>query len=158
MDLSPNVSEAITTAATQAGLDPALMLRIATIVSGGNPNAKKGSYQGLCQLSDDEFKKYGGGDIYNTVDNANAAARKIAAESNRFQAQYGRTPTPTDIYLIHNQGPAGYAAHLANPDSPAWQNMAGTGEGKKKGDDWAHETIAGNYYGPGDPSKLTSGQ
>src|SRR5881392_50367 len=131
MALSPEVSDAITTAATQAGVDPTTMLRIATIESGGNPNARTGSYQGLFQLSGDEFRKYGGGDINNTADNANAAARKIAAESSQFQAQYGRAPTPTDIYMIHQQGAAGYGAHLANPDAPAWQNMAGTGEGKQ---------------------------
>jgi hypothetical protein len=149
MALSPEVVDAINAAAAANGLDPQMLFRFAKIESDYDPSNRTGSYHGLFQLSGDEFKKYGGGNIYDPVDNANAAARKLAAESAQFQAQYGRAPTATDFYLIHNQGAGGYAAHMANPDAPAWQNMAGTKEGREKGPGWARQAIWDNI--PDDP-------
>src|SRR5882672_3696235 len=50
---------------SSAGIDQNMLNRIVKIESGGNPRATTGSYKGLLQLSDPEFKKYGGtGDIY----------------------------------------------------------------------------------------------
>jgi hypothetical protein len=49
--------------------------------------------------------------------------------------------------LIHQQGEAGYDAHLKNPDAPAWQNMYSTGEGKQKGAAWAKLAIIKNMPG-----------
>lgn len=140
----PVLNRTIDAAASMAGVDPSLMRRIAKIESSGNPGAVMGSNKGLFQMSDAEFAKYGGGNILNPVDNANAAARKTAAEIAQFRASYGREPTPTEIYLQHQQGVAGLAAHMAQPTAPAWQNMASTGEGKKKGEGWAKQAIWGN--------------
>jgi hypothetical protein len=134
----------IDSAAAAWGVDPQLMRRIAHIESSGNPFARTGSYKGLFQLSDDEFNKYGGGDIFSAADNSNAAARKLAAESSAFRQQYGRDPTATDIYLTHQQGQGGYAAHTSNPDQPAWRSMLSTGEGRQKGEAWAKKAIWGN--------------
>lgn len=143
---SPEVNGAIEAAAAAEGVDPALMKRIAKIESGGRPGAvtRSGTYKGLYQFSDAEFQRFGGGDIFNPVDNARAAARKTAAEIRDFTAQYGRAPTPTEIYLQHQQGVAGLAAHLSNPSAPAWENMASTGEGQQKGERWAKLAIWGN--------------
>lgn len=141
---SPEVNTAIDDAARANGLDPGVMRRFAQIESSGNPAAKTGSYQGLFQLSDGEFSKYGSGNIYSARDNANAAAKKLAAESAEFQQKTGRPATATDLYLIHQQGMAGYTAHLKNPQAPAWQNMLSTGEGQQKGERWAKAAIWGN--------------
>ncbi len=130
--------------ADQYGFSPETLDRFVQIESGGNPNARTGSYKGLFQLSDSEFNKYGGGNIYDTADNARAGVAKLAAERNGFINQYGRDPTATELYLIHQQGPAGFAAHYANPDQPAWQSMASTGEGRQKGEAWARAAIWGN--------------
>ncbi len=130
--------------ADQYGFNPETLDRFVQIESGGNPNARTGSYKGLFQLSDSEFNKYGGGNIYDTADNARAGVAKLAAERDTFTNQYGREPTPTELYLIHQQGPAGFAAHYGNPDQPAWQSMASTGEGKQKGEAWAKAAIWGN--------------
>jgi Transglycosylase SLT domain len=126
-------------------VDPNLLRRIMHLESGGDPNINTGSYHGLFQLSRSEFKKYGGtGDIYDPEANTRAAVNKISAETAAFRQQYGREPTPTEIYLTHQQGQAGLAAHQANPDAPAWQNMYSTAEGRSRGQSWARQAIWGN--------------
>lgn len=161
---SPDVNSAVDKAAAANGLDPAMMRRFAQIESGGSPGAATGSYKGLFQMSDAEFAKYGGGNIWSAEDNANAAARKIKAEAAAFKAKYGRDPTATDLYMQHQQGVAGYAAHLANPNAPAWQNMLSTGEGQQKGEAWAKAAIWGNVPSdikaqfPGGVDTVTSAQ
>ncbi len=149
--------------ADQYGFSPETLDRYVQIESGGNPNARTGSYKGLFQLSDSEFNKYGGGNIYDTADNARAGVAKLASERDGFINQYGRDPTPTELYLIHQQGPAGFAAHYGNPDQPAWQSMASTGEGKQKGEAWAKAAIWGNVPDSqkaqfGDVNNITSQQ
>lgn len=141
---APSRNDAIGKAANAEGVDEGLLRTFARIESGGDPSARTGSYKGLFQLSDAEFQKYGGGNIYDAADNARAAAKKLKAESARFEAEHGRAPTPTDLYLVHQQGEAGYAAHMANPAAPAWQNMLSTGEGRQKGERWAKQAIWGN--------------
>lgn len=136
--------DAIGRAAAQTGVSDHLLRTIAKIESGGNAGARTGSYKGLFQLSDAEFDKHGGGDIYNANDNALAAANKIKAESAAFEASYGRAPSATDIYLIHQQGKGGYQAHVSNPELPAWMNMFSTAEGQQKGEAWAKLAIWGN--------------
>ncbi len=131
-------------AAAANNVDPDLMARIARIESSGNPAARTGSYKGLFQLSDSEFAKYGGGDIYNAADNSRAAGAKLAAETAAFNQRYGRQPTATEIYLIHQQGQGGFDAHNSNPDQPAWRSMASTAEGRQKGEGWARQAIWGN--------------
>lgn len=131
--------------ANRVGVDPAWMKRIMRIESGGNPSNTTGSYKGLFQLSNQEFRRHGGsGSIYDPEQNTAAAANKLAQESRDFKTRYGRDPKLTDLYMIHQQGEAGYAAHMSNPDAPAWQNMASTGEGKQRGAAWAKAAIWGN--------------
>lgn len=139
------VNAAITAAAEKHGVDPALLATFARIESSGRPGAQTGSYKGLFQLSDSEFAKHGGqGDIFDAGANADAAAAKLKAETASFALKHGRAPTALDLYLVHQQGEAGYASHMARPDAPAWQNMAATGEGRQKGAAWAKQAIWGN--------------
>ncbi|MDH2400457.1 hypothetical protein QCM77_10980 [Bradyrhizobium sp. SSUT18] len=142
--LAPTLNDEVDRAASIAGLDPALLRGVIRIESSGNPTAVKGSYKGLGQLSDDQFQKYGGGDIFNARDNLRATARKLANEAGEFEQRYGRLPTPAEMYLTHQQGVGGFAAHTANPDRPAWQNMLSTKEGQQKGEGWAKAAIWGN--------------
>lgn len=140
---TPAVGDAIARAAGRYGLDPEVLRRFAIIESSGEPGPKSntGSYKGLFQLSVDEFSKRGGKDIYDPYDNANVAAAKLKDEAAAFEAKYGRSATPSDLYMIHQQGAGGYAAHLANPNALAWQNMASTAEGRQKGEGWAKQAI-----------------
>ena len=162
---SPSIEAIIQAAAAQYGIDPAIMRAFAGIESGYNPNNRtsSGTYQGLYQLSNSEFAKYGGtGNIFDPTANANAAALKLKAEMGDFNRQYGRDPTAGELYLMHQQGVGGAAQHWANPDAPAWQNMYSTGEGRQKGAGWAQQAISGNmlpeWKKQYDPSTITSGQ
>jgi len=114
----------VQTYANQYGVDPETVRKIIQIESSGRPNERTGSYRGLMQLSPEEFAKYGGrGNIYDPEQNIAAGVRKIVAEANQFRQRYGREPTPQDIYMVHQQGPSGYAAHMANPSGTAWENI-----------------------------------
>ena len=141
----PDYSEVIEKHARRVGIDPAWMKRIMQIESGGDSSNRTGSYKGLFQLSDREFKAHGGtNNPYDPEQNTMAAANKLAAEKTRLQQRLGREPTLKDLYMVHQQGEAGYAAHMKNPDQPAYLNMASTGEGKQKGVAWAKKAIWGN--------------
>jgi hypothetical protein len=76
--------------------------------------------------------------------NIRAGVTQLRAKGETFQREFGRAPTATETYLMHQQGEAGARAHFANPEQPAWVNMLGTGEGKKKGEAWAKAAIWGN--------------
>lgn len=138
------VNDAVQAAAQKYGLDPNMLHTFVRIESGGNPLAVTGSYKGLLQLGPEEFAKHGGGNIFSIPDNVNAGAAKIASESAAFQQQYGRPPSGPELYMIHQQGVGGAAAHMENPDQPAWRSMLSTGEGKQKGESWAKQAIWGN--------------
>lgn len=162
---APAVNSAINAAAEKHGVDPALLQTFVRIESSGRPGAQTGSYKGLLQLSESEFRKHGGtGDIFDPVANADAGAAKVKAESAQFQEKYGRAPTALDLYLVHQQGEGGYEAHTARPGAPAWQNMASTGEGRQKGAKWAKQAIWGNIpedmrdQFPGGVESVTSAQ
>lgn len=118
-----DVMKAIQNAAIIHNVDPDMLRKFADIESSYNPGARTGSYKGLFQLSDMEFLKHGGGDIYNAQDNANAMASKTAQEMQAFKASYGRDATPIDLYMQHQQGVAGTKAHYDNPEGTAWQNI-----------------------------------
>jgi len=142
--MAPPVDAAIEGAAKEFSIPPEALRQLIHIESGGRPDAVNGSHKGLGQLTDEEFKKYGSGDIMNPADNARAMAAKLSAEATQFKAKYGRDPSTADLYLQYQQGVGGYAAHVAAPDNLAWRNMASTGEGKAKGDAWAKAAVWGN--------------
>lgn len=125
-------------------LSPDLMRSFARIESGFDPRQRTGSYKGLFQLSDHEFRKYGTGNIYAARDNAIAAANKFKTEEAMFIHAYGREPSFSDLYLIHQQGWAGADKHVSHPDDIAWRNMCKTEEGKSKGVRWCKRAIWGN--------------
>lgn len=141
-----DVNSAIDNAAANVRVDRNTMYAIADIESSGDPSPRSttGRYKGLFQLDDHEFRKYGGGDIYNPADNANAAARKMKAESDILGQRLGRPLTPSELYLTHQQGYEGAYQHITNPDRPAWESMYATAEGQQRGQAWAKKAIWGN--------------
>ena len=76
--------EEIKRASDAFGLDFNFMKVVAKIESDFDPKQRTGSYVGLFQLSNNEFAKYGSGDILNARDNAIAAAYKFATAATLF--------------------------------------------------------------------------
>ncbi|MGC2044613.1 MAG: hypothetical protein WA669_12395, partial [Pseudolabrys sp.] len=163
IDAMPEVKAAIEKAAAANGLDPNQLKVFASIESSGNPKDVTGSYHGLFNLSKAEFGMFGGGNIYSAEDNANAAAALLASKKDQLTQTLGREPTATELYGSHQQGLGGIAAHIQNPDQPAWQSMLGTKEGQDRikehgqaaAEDWAKKAISGNV--PGDVTKRLYG-
>lgn len=106
-------------------LDPSYIPRLFTIESGGNPNAVTGSNRGLAQFSPDLERKYGITNQNRTDPSAQASAVSQEAQDHAaiLGRALGRSPTPGELYLAHQQGPTGAVAHLTNPDQPAWQTI-----------------------------------
>jgi hypothetical protein len=136
--------EEIKRASDAFGLDFNFMKAVAKIESGFNPKQRTGSYIGLFQLSNYEFKEYGSGKITDPRDNAIAAAYKFATEALLFEFGTGRKPTFRDLYLIHQQGWQGAAEHVSHPKRIAWKSMCATEEGKEKGERWCKRAIWSN--------------
>ena len=138
------VIEEIKRAADAFGLDFNFMKTVAKIESDFDPKNRTGSYIGLFQLSTQEFAKYGSGEITNARDNAVAAAYKFVNEATLFELDTHKNPTPSDLYLIHQQGWQGASEHVQHPERVAWQSMCATDEGKEKGERWCKRAIWGN--------------
>ena len=141
-DIPPGTAvEEIKRAAEAFGLDPNFMKAVAKIESGFDPKQRTGSYVGLFQLSKYEFGKFGSGEILESRDNAVAAAYKVITEGILFGWVTHRTPTLSDLYLIHQQGWEGAAEHINQPDRIAWKSMCATSEGREKGEKWCKRAI-----------------
>ena len=136
--------EEIKRASDAFGLDFNFMKAVAKIESDFDPKQRTGSYVGLFQLSNNEFAKYGSGDILNARDNAIAAAYKFATAATLFELNTHKKATISDLYLIHQQGTQGAEEHVSHPDSIAWKSMCATDEGKQKGEKWCKRVIWGN--------------
>jgi hypothetical protein len=133
--------EEIKRASDAFGLDFNFMKAVAKIESGFDPKQRTGSYIGLFQLSEYEFNKFGSGQIRNPRDNAVAAAYKVITEGILFEWVTHQKPTLSDLYLIHQQGWEGAAAHISQPDRIAWKSMCATSEGMEKGEKWCKRAI-----------------
>lgn len=144
----PAIKQAIIEGSKAAGFPAPIMAQFAHIESGGRagPEADTGHYKGLMQLSEDEMARESGGqgNVYNPKDSTMAAAQIAKRNYADFKAKFNKEPTAFDLYMMHQQGPAGYEAHLRNPNQPAWQSMLSTGEGQSKGEQWAKAAITGN--------------
>lgn len=128
-----------------SAISPSFMNAVKKIESGGNPNAATGRYKGLYQLSEEEFRRYGGqGSIFDPKENERVAALMLRDKAAELSSRLGRPATPAEIYLAHQQGVAGAYEHLTHPDQPAWRSMLSTGEGREKGEGWARQAIWGN--------------
>ena len=114
--------EEIKRASDAFGLDFNFMKAVAKIKSGFNPKQRTGSYIGLFQLSNNEFKEYGSGNITDSRDNAIAGAYKFATQALLFEFETGSKPTFSDLYLIINKDGRGphntLAIRSASPGNP----------------------------------------
>lgn len=143
--LPANVVQITIEEAERAGLDPAFLLAVVDIESSGDCSASTGKYRGALQLSDEEFRRLGGTSITDCRQNIRIGAGKIAKEADTFKLANGRDPTAAELYLIHQQGPEGQAAHANHLDLPAWKSLwLWTSEGVSRGQGWSQAAVWGN--------------
>jgi len=136
-----NPRDEIREAASLYGLDLAMMMSIAKVESNFNPRARTGSYKGIFQLSDYEFKKYGDGSIWDARDNARAAAHMLLVQAEKFRWALGHYTDYAERYVVHQQGIQGALEHYTHPERIAWQSMCATDEGVLKGEQWCRKCI-----------------
>ena len=121
------------------------MYTIQGLESGHRPDVQTGSYKGLNQISNSEFRRYGGqGSIFDPAENTRVAKAKLDDEVGQVERRLGRPLTPEETYMVHQQGVGGAFEHISQPDRPAWQSMYATAEGQQKGPGWARQAIWGN--------------
>ena len=102
------------------GLPAGYLRRTAEIESGLNPNAKnpRSSAKGLFQFIDSTARAYGVDPL--DPESATIGAAELAADNARYlRRKLGREPTAGELYLAHQQGAAGAARLLANPNAMA---------------------------------------
>lgn len=105
----------------EAGLPTGFLNTMALIESGGNPSAQnsESSAGGLFQQIDSNAAQYGVADRFDPVQSTEGAVAFAQDNTVYLAGKLGREPTGGELYLAHQQGPAGAARLLANPDSLA---------------------------------------
>lgn len=121
MQFAPGILSAINSAASQYGVSPEALQRIAWLESRGNPAAKnpKSSAGGLFQFIDSTAGQYGLQDRYDPAQAADAGARLARDNAAHLRRVLGRDPTPGELYLAHQQGAGGATKLLSNPTARA---------------------------------------
>ncbi|WP_142416423.1 transglycosylase SLT domain-containing protein [Bartonella massiliensis] len=123
INFHPNVQRAISQAAEKYGLPESFLERVAIIESNGNPNAKnnKSSAGGLYQFLDSTAKQYQLNDKFDPFQATDAMARLTKDNTRYLATALGRQPSEAELYLAHQQGPAGAVKLIKNPKMPASQ-------------------------------------
>jgi len=129
------ITETITKAALRHGVDPTGLIKTAGIESHFNPNAKnpKSSAGGLFQFIDSTAKRYGLANKYDAAQSADAAARLWKDNKDYLSRSLGREPTNGELYLAHQQGPAGAVKIIRNPDASVSSTVGGQAAGLNAG-------------------------
>jgi hypothetical protein len=132
------------------GMAPAGIARTIMIESSGKANAGAGSaHEGYIQASDKYWSAFGGGGSkFNLTDSTFALARSSAHDRPILASALGRDPTDAELYLAHQQGPAGAKALLSNPSLPAAKALTLAGVSP----DIAVKSIKGNGGDPNAPA------
>jgi hypothetical protein len=140
---SADVDAAIKATAAAAGMDVPHWKAMASIESSLNPSSnfnRSTQYKGLFQLGMNEFALHGRGDTYKAMDNAQAAARLAQANNATFRDTFGRDPTPSETYMMHQQGPGFYiSGKMTNVAGNPYPGMRGPQTPQSFEQGWANE-------------------
>ncbi len=106
---------------TETGLPKGFLNTMAIIESGGDPNAQNDSSSagGLFQQIDSNAAAYGVENRFDPMQSTEGAVRFAMDNTVYLSSRLGREPTGGELYLAHQQGPAGAARLLSNPDALA---------------------------------------
>lgn len=139
--------------AQKHGLEAQHLRRFVQLESGGRPDAvsPSGRHGGLLQLDMEDFAKRGGKNINDPAENLEIGAQRLRENKEALRRRLGRDPSPTELYLAHQQGLGGVAAHMAAPAQAAWKSMLSTAEGQARAardpagaERWAKAAVWGN--------------
>jgi len=126
--LSPNMAGMLANRERNYGLPQGYLATTALIESGGDPNAVSPTgAKGIFGFTGGTAKQYGLTDPTNPMQSADAAGRLGADNMKALKQALGRDPTAGELYLAHQQGAAGAAALIKNPNVPAGQVLASIG-------------------------------
>jgi soluble lytic murein transglycosylase-like protein len=116
------IYDLITETARKYGVSENAMLETARIESKFNPKADNpnSTAGGIYQFLDSSAKNYNLADKYDAAQAADAAARMMKDNAATLFRALGRVPTDGELYLAHQQGGAGAARLLANPNAKAY--------------------------------------
>ena len=95
------------------------LVKFATIESQLNPAADNGVSHGLFQFQTPTWSQVGGGDITSVRDQTRNALTLLRQDKAALTASLGRPPSEGELYLAHQQGPAGAAQLLSRPNAAA---------------------------------------
>jgi hypothetical protein len=142
----PQTDAAIVEAARQFGFDPNTCRAIASIESSMNPESNRNrrtQYKGLYQIGADEWAQFGrGGDIFSARDNAMAFGRMTSAHADQFKSRFGRSPTDTELYMIHQQGFGFYTRRvMTNINGNPYPGMRGPQTPESFAAGWGRELM-----------------
>lgn len=99
---------------------PASIARVVQIESSGNPHAGAGtSHVGAGQFSEATARQVGVADRHDFAQSVVGVQRYAAINAPILTQALGRRPTDAELYVAHQQGPAGAAALFSHPDLPA---------------------------------------
>lgn len=114
--MSPEIRSIIHQAAERHGVDPRAAEAMAAIESRGDPHARnKSGAAGLFQFMPRTAAQYGLTNPFDAAANADAAMR-LWKDNARYLRSRGIEPTPSMLYLAHQQGPAAAAILVARGD------------------------------------------
>jgi len=126
--LNPTLAGLIANRERNYGLPTGYLAQTALIESGGNPNAVSPTgAKGIFQFTGDTAKQYGLSNPSDPLQSADAAGRLAADNAKALTQALGRPPSAGELYLAHQQGAAGAAALIKNPNMPAGQVLASIG-------------------------------
>ncbi len=102
-------------------LNPDDFVRLAEIESGLDPSAYHSGSRasGLFQFLPATARQYKLEAVFDPLANANAAAALWLDNRRALRRGLGRTPTPGELYLAHQQGATGAIKLITQPERPA---------------------------------------
>jgi hypothetical protein len=137
--MKSSTKEKIRNRAIAYGLDPAGMIRIAQMESGGNPNAISSTGAiGIFQMTGSTASSLGLANRFNEDANIEAGMQ-LASQNKKTAARTGIEETPLSIYLIHQLGPPAAKEILTAAKDPSTKITSLTPRTQKK--------ISQNYGG-----------
>jgi hypothetical protein len=153
------ITDTIEKAALRHGVDPVGLIKTAGIESHFDPKAKNpnSSAGGLFQFIDSTAKSYGLRDKYDAAQASDAAARLWKDNRDTLAQSLGRQPTNGELYLAHQQGPAGALKIIKNPDATVSSTVGKSAAGLNAGAGLTNRQFADMWTrrmgGPAPPSQ-----